>query len=327
MRLAKPGDSRADLSEGLLGSPAPTVIRGSAAAAPAAFPVSISGSVAAKRTEPRDAFLLYLDEIGQTPLLTPAEELSVARRIRRGDKTARELMITANLRLVVKIARDYEPFGLPLLDLINEGNLGLIRAVEKFDPARGAKFSTYSSWWIKQSMRRALANQSKTIRLPIHMVDRIAKFRKVSVELEKQLGREATDEELSTELGMSLRRVKRLKTSILRPVALDGTMGEGDDRPIAEMVADDRVLNAFETLAAKGRLELLRDAVKILDMRELRIVSGRFGLDGNPERTLEEIGQEIGLTRERIRQVQNEALAKLRKLIEKREAICLPEAA
>ena len=153
------------------------------------------------------AYHLYLREIGQTPLLTPQEEIALARRIKKGDRRAREQMIKANLRLVVKIARDYESYGLPLLDLINEGNIGLMKGVERFDPKKGAKLSTYAAWWIKQSIKRALANQSKTIRLPVHLVDKIAKMRRVAMKLQEEIGREPTDEELGEEMGISASRV------------------------------------------------------------------------------------------------------------------------
>lgn len=287
----------------------------------------VEGVAEAASVERPDAFGLYLREIGRVPLLTPEQEVKLARRIRRGDALAREHMIKANLRLVVKIARDYETFGVPLLDLINEGNVGLMRAVEKFDPRKGAKFSTYSSWWIKQSIRRALANQSKTIRLPVHLVDRIARLRRAGAQLEKALGREATDEELAEEMGISLRRVRRMKAAVLKPVSLDGTLGVDDDRTVSETVADERVVDAFSALESKGRVDLLNEAVRVLDARELSILRQRFGLDGGPERTLDEIGRGFGLTRERIRQVQNEALLKLRKVIERAEALPLSDAA
>src|SRR5207245_4541070 len=166
------------------------------------------------------AIKLYLREIGQVKLLTPEEEIELAARIKRGDKKAREKMIKANLRLVVKIAHDYEGFGLPLLDLISEGNIGLMKAVERFDPAKGGKLSTYGSWWIKQSIKRALANQSKTIRLPVHLVDKISKMRRTAMKLQEVLGREPTDEELAEELGMTASRVAQLRTAAIRPASL-----------------------------------------------------------------------------------------------------------
>ena len=172
-----------------------------------------------------DSLQLYLREIGQVKLLTPAEEIVLAKRIKRGDKSAREHMIKANLRLVVKIARDYENLGLPLLDLINEGNIGLMKGVERFDPKKGAKLSTYASWWIKQAIKRALANQSKTIRLPVHVVDKVAHIRRAEMRLREVLDREPTDEEVASELGIDAKRVRRYRQASRAPVSLDAPIG------------------------------------------------------------------------------------------------------
>src|SRR5215207_5519660 len=169
----------------------------------------------------RSNLQLYLQEIGKTALLTIEEEVTLAKRIRRGDKAARDHMISANLRLVVKIAMDYKDFGLPLLDLISEGNIGLIKAVERFDPKKGGKLSTYAAWWIKQSIKRALANQSKTIRLPVHLVDKISKMRRVAMQMTEELGREPTDDELAEEIGLSASKVTQLKSAAVRPASLD----------------------------------------------------------------------------------------------------------
>src|SRR5215831_9015839 len=186
-----------------------------------------------------DALHLYLREIGQVKLLTPAEEIALAKRIKRGDQSARELMIKANLRLVVKIARDYEGLGLPLLDLINEGNIGLMKGVERFDPTKGAKLSTYASWWIKQSIKRALANQSKTIRLPVHVVDKVAHIRRAETRLHDALDREPTDEELADELGMNPKRLRQYRQAAKAPVSLDAPLGwEDESNSVAEIVAD-----------------------------------------------------------------------------------------
>src|SRR6202050_897782 len=174
------------------------------------------------------AIRLYLREIGQVKLLTPDEEIQLAARIKKGDKKAREHMIKANLRLVVKIARDYEGIGLPLLDLISEGNIGLMKAVERFDPKKGGKLSTYGSWWIKQSIKRALANQSKTIRLPVHLVDKISRMRRMAMKLQEELGREPTDEELAGELGMTAARVAQMRMAAIRPASLDAPIGDED---------------------------------------------------------------------------------------------------
>jgi RNA polymerase primary sigma factor len=184
------------------------------------------------------AIKLYLREIGQVKLLTPNEEIELAARIKKGDKRAREQMIKANLRLVVKIAHDYEGLGLPLLDLINEGNIGLMKAVERFDPAKGGKLSTYGSWWIKQSIKRALANQSKTIRLPVHLVDKISKMRRTAMKLQEEFGREPTDEELGEELGISAARVAQLRTAAIRPASLVAPIGYDYSNNFAELVQD-----------------------------------------------------------------------------------------
>src|SRR4051812_1445388 len=266
------------------------------------------------------AIKLYLREIGQVKLLTPDEEIELAARIKKGDKTAREQMIKANLRLVVKIAHDYEGFGLPLLDLISEGNIGLMKAVERFDPAKGGKLSTYGSWWIKQSIKRALANQSKTIRLPVHLVDKISKMRRTAMKLQEEFGREPTDEELGEELGIAPSRVTQLRTAAIRPASLDAPIGDDDSNNFAEVVQDENADTPYEQLEEKTVTRMLQEMVKTLDQREATILRYRFGLDGGSEKTLEEVGQKFGVTRERVRQIQNIALAKLRKMIEKLEA-------
>ena len=266
------------------------------------------------------AIKLYLREIGQVPLLKPEEEIELAARIKKGDKKAREHMIKANLRLVVKIAHDYEGFGLPLLDLISEGNIGLMKAVERFDPAKGGKLSTYGSWWIKQSIKRALANQSKTIRLPVHMVDKIARMRRVAMKLQEELGREPTDEELAAELGLSVFRVAQMRSAAIRPTSLDAPIGDDDSNSFSEIVQDENASTPYEELEDKTVTNMLRELVKTLDQREATILSYRFGLDGGNERTLEEVGEKFGVTRERVRQIQNIALRKLRRMIEKIEA-------
>ena len=267
------------------------------------------------------AIKLYLREIGQVKLLTPSEEIDLAARIRKGDKKAREQMIKANLRLVVKIAHDYENFGLPLLDLINEGNIGLMKAVERFDPAKGGKLSTYGSWWIKQSIKRALANQSKAIRLPVHLVDKISKMRRTALKLQEVFGREPTDEELAEELGMSTTRVTQMRTAAIRPASLDAPIGDDESNNFAEVVQDENADTPYESLEEKTVTRMLQEMVKTLDTREATILRYRFGLDGGPEKTLEEVGARFGVTRERVRQIQNIALTKLRKMIEKLEAV------
>ena len=263
------------------------------------------------------SFTLYLREIGQVKLLTPQEEIDLALRIQQGDKKAREEMIKANLRLVVKIARDYEGIGLPLMDLISEGNIGLMKAVERFDPSKGAKLSTYASWWIKQSIKRALANQSKTIRLPVHLVDKISKMRRCAVRLQEELGREPTDEELADELGISASRVAHLRVAATRPASLDGPVAGDDTTSLGELVQDENAESPCEQLEEKNVLRILRQMVESLPSREALILKARFGLDGATEESLDQIGRDFGVTRERIRQLQETALNKLRKRLQR----------
>ena len=264
---------------------------------------------------------LYMREVGQVPLLTVQEEIKLAARIKRGSEEARQHMIKANLRLVVKIAREYEGLGLPLLDLVNEGNIGLMKAVDKFDPAKGAKFSTYSSWWIKQSMRRAIANQAKTIRLPSHVIEKLCRLRRASTKLQEELGREPSNEELAAEVGLPPKKVASLRLAAIRPASLEMSLGDDDTSRLADLVPDERAENPFHELDDKTTTDLVRELITKLDPREARILRYRFGLDGGNEKTLEQVGQYFGVTRERIRQLQNVALAKLRKWIEQRDAV------
>ncbi len=264
-------------------------------------------------------FQLYLRQIAQYQLLTPKEEIKLAARIKRGDKKAKNEMIRANLRLVVKIARDYANLGLPLLDLISEGNIGLMKAVERFDPKKGGKLSTYASWWIKQSIKRALANQSKTIRLPVHLVDKIAKVRRVALKMTEELGREPSDDELAEEIGMSSSKITQLKTAAIRPTSLDQPIGDDDGTEFIEIVGDEAAVDPFESLRDKDLREEVGDLLDVLDDRERKILNQRFGLDGKKPKTLEEVGVKFGVTRERIRQLQNIALLKLRKALGKKE--------
>ncbi len=262
---------------------------------------------------------LYLRQIAQYPLLTAVEEVSLAAKIKKGNKAAKAEMIRANLRLVVKIARDYANLGLPLLDLISEGNIGLVKAVERFDPAKGGKLSTYGSWWIKQSIKRSLANQGKTIRLPVHLVDKIAKIRRVGAGLSDELGREATDEEIAEEVGMKVSKVTKLKQASIRPASLDAPVGDDDSAEFGDLVGDEMAVDPFEQLRDKNMQEEVGDLLEQLDDRERRIINARFGLDGSEPITLEEVGVKFGVTRERIRQLQNIALSKMRRALNKRE--------
>lgn len=272
-----------------------------------------------------NGFQQYLRDIAQFPLLTVEQEIKLAARIRKGDQEAKSEMIRCNLRLVVKIARDYSNLGLPLLDLISEGNIGLIKAVDRFDPRKGGKLSTYAAWWIKQSIKRALANQSKTIRLPVHLVDKIAKIRRVSMQMTEELGREPTDDELAEELGLTAAKVSALKAAAVRPASLDATIGDDDSTELIEIVGDAEAQDPFELLRDKNLQDEVGDLLNILDDRERRILNSRFGLDGSTPKTLEEVGESFGVTRERIRQLQNIALSKLRRALRKKEKpILLP---
>lgn len=281
-----------------------------------------------KETPTGDALQLYLREIGQVKLLTPKEEIELARRIQSGDTEAREHMIKANLRLVVKIARDYEGLGLPLLDLINEGNIGLMKGVERFDPTKGAKLSTYSSWWIKQAIKRALANQSKTIRLPVHVVDKMAHIRRAEVELRESHDREATDEELAEYLGLNPNRVREYREAARTPISLDASLGpdESEDR-VAEVVADPNAPAPFEGILRESEAEIMREALATLSERERLILAMRFGLQGDEPKTLEEVGQKFKVTRERVRQIQEEALDRLRLKMKQRDGNLVEETA
>jgi RNA polymerase primary sigma factor len=264
----------------------------------------------------------YLQEIGQFSLLTPQQEIELAGKIKKGDAAARERMINANLRLVVTIARDYANLGLPLLDLISEGNIGLTKAVERFDPTKGAKLSTYAMWWIKQSIKRALANQSKTIRLPVHLVDKVAKVRRVSLQMSDELGREPTDEELGEEIGIDSDKVARLKSVGIRPTSLDAPITDDDSMEFGDVIGDNEAQTPFELLRDKNLLGEVDGLLEVLDPREKKIILQRFGLDGGNPKTLEDVGKDFGITRERIRQLQNTALAKLRRaLIQKEEVV------
>ena len=266
------------------------------------------------------SYTLYLREVGQTPLLNPDQELALARRIQAGDQAAREEMIKANLRLVVKIARDFEGCGVPLLDLISEGNIGLMKAVERFNPDKGAKLSTYAAWWIKQSIRRALSNQSRTVRLPVHVTDKLLHLRRAASKLEVQLGRAPTNEELAEELNTSAARISRLRRSALAPASLDAPVSEEDgSKTYEEILADATSATPYAELEEKTTRAMLSQMLDSLPERERAILSARFGLDGDRKLTLEIVGRRFGVTRERIRQLQNLALLKLRRMINCRD--------
>src|SRR5260370_5812051 len=261
----------------------------------------------------------YLRDIGRIPLLTPEQEIELAGKIKKGDAAARERMINSNLRLVVTIAHDYANLGLPLLDLISEGNIGLTKAIERFDPTKGAKLSTYAMWGIKQSFKRALADQGKTIRLPVHLVDKIAKVRRLSLQMSDELGREPTDDELGEEIGIPSDKVARLKSVGVRPASLDAPIADDESHEFGESIGDDQAQTPFELLRDKNLRHEVDGLIEVLDDREKKIISQRFGLAGGKTKTLEDVSKNFGVTRERIRQLQNIALAKLRHALSKKE--------
>ncbi len=269
-----------------------------------------------------DSLKIYLREISKFPLLTREQEFELATRIQQGDKEAKSLMIHSNLRLVVKIAYDYINFGVSIQDLISEGNLGLIRAIERFNPNLGAKLSTYAAWWIKQSIKRALANHAKTIRLPVHVMDKLSKIRRAELKLTEELEREPTDEEIGSELGMTGSRVAQLKEVSIRPTSLESPVladGGEDASVFGELIADDEALNPAEVFHEKILRKDVRECVKHLEERERVIITARFGLNGKRAITLEAIGRRFHVTRERIRQLQNSALRHLKDMLEEKE--------
>ena len=272
--------------------------------------------------DPCGSLQLYMREISRTPLLTIAEEVALADRIRHGDHAARDHMIRANLRLVVKIAMDYKECGLPLLDLISEGNIGLVKAVERFDPHKGGKLSTYAGWWIRQSVKRALATQGKTIRLPVHLVDKIAGLRRTAMALMERLGREPSDEELAAELQIPTARVALWNSVSTRPASLDAQMGNDEDAwTFGEIVRDEHAPNPYDCLREKNSTRDLHAMIAALEPREAKIIRLRFGLDGDEELTLEQVAQQFGITRERIRQLEALALKKLRRAMARQEKV------
>jgi RNA polymerase primary sigma factor len=268
-----------------------------------------------------DTFQLYLREIGQVKLLAPEEEIALAERIQRGDQEAREHMIKANLRLVVKIARDYEGLGLPLLDLVSEGNIGLMKAVERFQPAKGARLSTYAAWWIKQSIKRALANQSKTIRLPVHVTQNVAHMTRAAIKLRGTLDREATDQELADELELSPRRIRQYRDASRALICLDSPISSDDSTPLSETLADENASAPFDDLVNDNDHNLVHEVLATLDPRASKILAMRFGLNDGRAKTLEQVAEHFGITRERIRQLQEQALEKMRERIEKRDPL------
>ena len=266
-----------------------------------------------------DTMKVYMGEIAQIPLVNKKEEAELAEAIHSTDpdrhEDARTTLIKANLRLVVKIAHDFKGLGLPLLDLISEGNIGLMRAVEKFDPAKGAKFSSYAAWWIKQSMRRALANQSRTIRIPVQSAGKINKIKTVRMRLAEELGRDPSDAEIAEHLDFSERTVSGLRLADLRTISLHDPIQQGEEGEFQDIIPDRHAMTPDQIIGDIESVFRLMDLLDKLDERERKILEMRFGLRGGKTLTLEEVSQQIGRTRERVRQIQNQALAKLKQLL------------
>ena len=281
------------------------------------------GAVAPKKPEidltvepSLDSLRLYLRSIGRVDLLTADQEVTLARRIERGDMSAKQQMIEANLRLVVSIAKGYLGRGLSFLDLIQEGSLGLIRAVEKFDYRRGYKFSTYATWWIRQAVTRAIADKARTIRIPVHMVEKLNKVVHVERQLVQEFGREPTPEEIAVELQWTAREVKDILRIAQLPVSLEKPIGEEEDSELGDFVEDDTAESPFEQASENLRRENVQRALDALPPREREVIEMRYGLRGQKARTLEEVGRAFGVTRERIRQIENNTLKKLEGLPE-----------
>jgi RNA polymerase primary sigma factor len=263
-----------------------------------------------------DSLRLYLREIGKVSLLTADQEVSLAKRIERGDMSAKTQMTEANLRLVVSIAKGYLGRGLSFLDLIQEGSLGLIRAVEKFDYRKGYKFSTYATWWIRQAVTRAIADKARTIRIPVHMVEKLNKVVHIERQLVQRLGREPNPEEIAEELEMTPEEVREILRMAQLPVSLEKPIGEEEDSALGDFVQDEAAESPFDTAQLSLRREDIESALGALPERERQVIELRFGLYGGPPRTLEEVGRAFGVTRERIRQIENNTLKKLEHLPE-----------
>jgi len=263
-----------------------------------------------------DSLRLYLREIGKVPLLTADQEVYLAKRIERGDMAAKTHMIEANLRLVVSIAKSYLGRGLSFLDLIQEGSLGLIRAVEKFDYRKGYKFSTYATWWIRQAVTRAIADKARTIRIPVHMVEKLNKVVHIERQLVQRLGREPRPDEIAEELEMTTDEVREILRMSQLPISLEKPIGEEEDSELGDFVQDDSAESPFDTATLSLRREDVEHALSALPERERQVIELRFGLSGAQPCTLEEVGRAFGVTRERIRQIENNTLKKLESLPE-----------
>ena len=259
-----------------------------------------------------DPVRMYLKEIGKVPLLTAEQEQDLAQRMLEGDEEAKAQLIEANLRLVVSIAKRYLGRGMQFLDLIQEGNLGLIKAVDKFDHSKGFKFSTYATWWIRQAITRAIADQARTIRIPVHMVETINRLVREQRALIQELGREPTVEEIAEKMGLSVEKVREIQKISQEPVSLEKPIGEEEDSHLGDFIPDDDAMSPADQVAYTLLKEQLLDAMKSLTAREEKVLRLRFGLDDGRQRTLEEVGREFNVTRERIRQIEAKALRKLR---------------
>jgi RNA polymerase primary sigma factor len=263
-----------------------------------------------------DSLQLFLKDIGKVRLLTAQEEVDLAKRIERGDLDAKQKMVESNLRLVVSIAKNYRNQGLPFLDLIQEGTLGLVRAAEKFDYRKGFKFSTYATWWIRQAIARALADKARTIRIPVHVVEKLNKIGRAERKLVTELGREPTAEEIAEVTGIEPEEVESIKRSAQAPVSLEKPVGDEEESEFGQFIADERAESPYERAAEILTKEALREALENLSYRERRVLELRYGLAGEHPRTLDEVGRTFNVTRERIRQIENQSLKKLQSLAE-----------
>ncbi len=263
-----------------------------------------------------DSLQLFLKDIGKVRLLTAQEEVELAKRIERGDLDAKQKMVESNLRLVVSIAKNYRNQGLPFLDLIQEGTLGLVRAAEKFDYRKGFKFSTYATWWIRQAIARALADKARTIRIPVHVVEKLNKIGRAERKLVTELGREPTAEEIAEVTGIDPEEVDSIKRSAQAPVSLEKPVGDEEESEFGQFIADERAESPYERAAEILTKEALREALENLSYRERRVLELRYGLGGEHPRTLDEVGKTFNVTRERIRQIENQSLKKLQALAE-----------